>query len=188
MHNRIGLALIVLLGLTGCVQQEDGTRALAWWAWLLIILFIAVAFWIIFRPKAKESTPTSEYVPTKTAPIVEPVEIEPVLDTVSVGQAAESSAPVIEEPPVEPTPFEPDDLKIIEGIGPKINSILHEAGVLTFKQLAEMDPERIMGILTVAGIRLADTTTWPEQASLAANGEWDALRAYQDSLKGGRIV
>mgnify|MGYP002392214741 FL=1 len=92
------------------------------------------------------------------------------------------------EPPIEPMSFEPDDLKIIEGIGPKINSILHAAGVLTFKQLAEMDPVKIMELLTAAGIRLADASTWPEQARLAANGELDALQAYQDSLKGGRVV
>ena len=33
---------------------------------------------------------------------------------------------------------------------------------------------------------MIDPSTWPEQASLAAAGEWDALQALQDELKGGR--
>jgi hypothetical protein len=35
-------------------------------------------------------------------------------------------------------------------------------------------------------LRLADPTTWPEQAALAAQGEWEALAQLQDELKGGR--
>ena len=147
MDKKIGLALMMLFGLTGCVQHEDGTRPLAWWVWLIIILLIAVVFWLIFRPKGEEKTSTSEQYPTKTEPVVESVSAVPVVDL---------PAPVMVEPPIEPMSFEPDDLKIIEGIGPKINSILHAAGVLTFNQLAEMDPNKIMELLTAAGIRLAE--------------------------------
>jgi hypothetical protein len=35
-------------------------------------------------------------------------------------------------------------------------------------------------------LRLANPTTWPDQAGLAAAGEWDRLKALQDGLKGGR--
>ena len=38
---------------------------------------------------------------------------------------------------VSPTPVEPDELRKIEGIGPKIAEILNEHGILTFEQLAE---------------------------------------------------
>lgn len=81
-----------------------------------------------------------------------------------------------------------DDLKLIEGIGPKINDILHEAHVKTFSQLASMQPDEIMQILTAAGLRLADTSTWPEQAAMAATGDLEALKAYQDTLTAGRIT
>ncbi len=83
---------------------------------------------------------------------------------------------------------EPQDLTLVEGIGPKINSILHGAGVNTFADLAGMDADKIKDILTEAGLRLADTSTWPMQAKLAAEGKLDELQALQDSLKGGRFA
>ena len=83
----------------------------------------------------------------------------------------------------------PDDLKIIEGIGPKISSLLNAAGITTFAQLAGADVGRLRRILADANLtRLADPGTWPEQAALAARGDWDALKALTENLKGGRRV
>ncbi len=88
----------------------------------------------------------------------------------------------------EPVPSKPDDLKRIEGIGPKIAELLNAAGITTFAQLAQTDVETLRQILVKAGRRfaLASPETWPEQAALAAKGDWDALKRLQDSLKGGR--
>jgi predicted flap endonuclease-1-like 5' DNA nuclease len=83
----------------------------------------------------------------------------------------------------------PDDLKRIEGIGPKLSSVLLEAGVGTFAQLAELEVGQIEQILQEADprfLRLADPSTWPEQAALAAAGEWDALEILQKEFKRGR--
>jgi NADH-quinone oxidoreductase subunit I len=83
----------------------------------------------------------------------------------------------------------PDDLKRIEGIGPKISSVLATAGIATFALLADAEVDRIRQILEEADpnlLRLADPTTWPRQARLAANGKWEALERYQEKLKGGR--
>ena len=43
-------------------------------------------------------------------------------------------------------------------------------------------------ILEAAGsrYRMHDPTTWPEQSGIAATGEWDKLKAWQDELDGGR--
>ncbi len=79
-----------------------------------------------------------------------------------------------------------DDLSIVEGIGPKINSVLHQAGIRTFAQLSEATPERLEQILREQGLRLANPETWPEQARLAASGDWSKLENYQKKLKGGR--
>jgi large subunit ribosomal protein L21 len=46
-----------------------------------------------------------------------------------------------------PQKTQPDDLKLIEGIGPKISTVLNNAGVHTFAQLAEMNAVQIKGIL-----------------------------------------
>lgn len=87
-------------------------------------------------------------------------------------------------------PTQVDDLSLIEGIGPKINALLNQSGIYTFAQLAATTVERLRAILETAGprFRLADPQTWPEQAQLARDGEWDALQALQDGLKGGRVA
>ena len=82
--------------------------------------------------------------------------------------------------------IEPDDLKRIEGIGPKISIVLAATGITTFGQLAGADVGRLQQVLTDAGMTLADPGSWPEQARLAAAGDWTALQKLQDELKGGR--
>ena len=78
-----------------------------------------------------------------------------------------------------------DDLKKIEGIGPKIATTLVEAGIATFSDLAEAKPEAISEI--IAGVRGNHVTdTWPAQAQLAADGKWDELQKWQDELDGGK--
>jgi ribosomal protein L30 len=79
-----------------------------------------------------------------------------------------------------------DDLEVIEGIGPKISSVLKAAGISTFAQLAAASVAQLTEILQAADLRLAVPETWPEQAALAAAGNWDELKQLQDRLKGGR--
>jgi predicted flap endonuclease-1-like 5' DNA nuclease len=87
-----------------------------------------------------------------------------------------------------PIPVEPDDLRKIEGIGPKISSILSESGVLTYAQLADTPVSELRVILEGAGprFRIADPTSWPAQARLAAEEKWEELKELQDRLSGGR--
>ena len=81
-----------------------------------------------------------------------------------------------------------DDLKKIEGIGPKIEELLHEAGIKTFAQLSETSAERVKEILDAAGPRYAihNPATWAKQAELAAEGKWEELKTWQDELDGGK--
>jgi len=81
-----------------------------------------------------------------------------------------------------------DDLKKIEGAGPKAAEALVAAGIDTFAKVAKSTPEALSTILTDASSRLSHlvTTTWPEQAQLAADGKWDELKALQDKLDGGK--
>jgi predicted flap endonuclease-1-like 5' DNA nuclease len=81
-----------------------------------------------------------------------------------------------------------DDLAVIEGIGPKISEILNRNGIRTFAQLARMEPARLRLILEEAGpaYRVADPSTWPEQASWAAVGNWERLQVLKDELNAGR--
>jgi len=95
-------------------------------------------------------------------------------------------------PPVSPAgqPSKPlkDDLTKIEGIGPKINQLLNDAGIYTFLDLEAAHFDTLKQILHNAGerFRMHDPTTWPRQSGLAAKGLWEELKTLQDHLKGGR--
>ena len=80
------------------------------------------------------------------------------------------------------------DLKMIEGIGPKIEMLLNEAGILTFDRLSNSKPGEVKAILLAAGSRykMHDPSTWMEQAALAAAGKIAELKALQAKLKGGK--
>jgi predicted flap endonuclease-1-like 5' DNA nuclease/transcriptional antiterminator Rof (Rho-off) len=82
----------------------------------------------------------------------------------------------------------PDDLKRIEGVGPKIEELLNEAGIYKFDQLATTSVDRIRAILDKAGarFRMHDPESWAAQADMAHKGEWTKLKEYQDYLIGGK--
>lgn len=129
-------------------------------------------------PPAAEETPAVEETPAAEEPKVE-------------------ETPAVEEKPAEEPKAEPakeaaaeDDYKKIEGVGPKIAELLHNAGLATFADLAGADVEKLKGILTEAGPRytMHNPSTWPQQAGLAAAGKWDELKVLQDELDGGKVV
>ena len=148
--------VLMLLLLTSCAENEEAA-GFPWWGWLIIILLLALIVWFLFRDKPATQLKT-------------PPPAEEKMDT-SVKAEAVFEAPAGEA-------LLPDDLTLIEGIGPKINEILHAAGVNTFSDLAAMQAEKIKEILTGAGLRLADTTSWPQQAQLAADGEMEKLQVF----------
>ncbi|WP_062057494.1 50S ribosomal protein L21 [Aquimarina longa] len=80
-----------------------------------------------------------------------------------------------------------DDLKKVEGIGPKIAELFNNEGINTFADLAGTEVERLKEILVAAGSRYASKNpgSWPKQAKMAAEGKWDELQEWQDTHKGG---
>ncbi len=105
-----------------------------------------------------------------------------------VGQAALLANNDKLDTPVFITLKQRRDLKIVEGIGPKIEKLLKGAGIKTLEELADASEERLREILLAAGeaYRIHDPATWAAQADLAAKGEWEKLKQYQDALDGGR--
>jgi predicted flap endonuclease-1-like 5' DNA nuclease len=83
---------------------------------------------------------------------------------------------------------EETQLSRIEGIGPKIQEILHSGKVFNFKDLAESTPSKLRDILLAEGpqYKVHDPETWPEQAAMAEAGKWDELLKWQATLKGGK--
>jgi predicted flap endonuclease-1-like 5' DNA nuclease len=104
--------------------------------------------------------------------------------------APKKAAPAKKAAPKKAAPAKKkaDDLKRIEGIGPKIAGLLNDANIHTFAQLGKASPKKLADVLQAAGarFRLAKPDTWQEQAKLAAAGKDAELKKLQDSLKGGR--
>nr|WP_245820200.1 DUF4332 domain-containing protein [Mariniphaga anaerophila] len=59
-----------------------------------------------------------------------------------------------------------DDLKKIEGIGPKLEEVLNAAGIGTYAEMAASSVEKLHEVLAEAGSRYAskDPAPWIEQA------------------------
>jgi len=81
-----------------------------------------------------------------------------------------------------------DDLTVVEGIGPKIAGLCHDAGIHTWRQLSQTPVSRLREILDAAGPRyqIHEPGTWPKQAALLADGHWEPFKSWTDQLKGGR--
>lgn len=194
--------------------QEEENRFPWWLILLLLAIIILILVWALSRNAAHTETPPAEHghsehdahaapaqaaAPSVELPQVEQLRVEPVVVTPAIEvpgiETPSVEVPGVEMPEVElpsvpavAVPVIPDDLQIIEGIGPKIAGVFKEAGIATFAQLAATPVERLSEILKAANLRLGDPTTWPEQARLAGAGDLEGLKKLQDSLKGGRKV
>lgn len=131
------------------------------------------------------SAPAAKPVP-KPAPKAEPKPAPaPAQIKAEATPAPAAPAPVAEAPapPAPPAPpAGPDDLKRIDGIGPKIANTLADLGITTYAQLAAKTPEELSAMLE-GKVRLAFPDTWPAQAKFAAAGDWEGLDAYLAEMK-----
>ena len=133
----------------------------------------------------KKAAPKKAAEPKEAAPAPK---AEEKTEAIAAAPEAKAEAPKAAAPAPAASDAKPDDLKKIEGVGPKIAEVLAGAGYTTYALLAKADPEKIKEALLEAGPRykMHDTTTWPQQAELAANGDWDKLQELQDRLDGGK--
>ena len=137
-----------------------------WGIWIILLLVLIVLLWWLLQGEARARSTRA--------------------NVVVVSPPATPNAPVrVTVTPVAPVAVA-DDLTKIEGIGPKIKGVLQEAGIKTFADLAQADIAHLRQILDAAGLRVNDPTTWPEQAALAAAGQWTALQQLQANLDAGR--
>ncbi len=88
------------------------------------------------------------------------------------------------------TKVKADDLEIIEGIGPKINTLLAAEGIETFTDLASAKISVLESILEKAGprFRTHSPETWPEQAALLRDGKMTEFEKLTKELIGGKRV
>ena len=122
---------------------------------------------------AKKATPAKKEVAPKAEKVAEPAVV-----------AEEAKAPKATKTP------KGDDLKLIEGIGPKAAEALVAAGIDTFAKLANTPAADVKAVLDASASKVQhlDPTTWAQQAQLAADGKMDELKKLQDELNGGKAV
>lgn len=163
-----------------------------------VVPFVEVAETV--APAAVAKTPASKKAAPPVvaeAPVVEAVAEAPEAPAteeapevaVAAAEPEEKAAPAPKKAASKKGP-KPDDLKIVEGIGPKIEQLLKEGGINTWDDLANAAVDRLKEILDAAGSRyqIHDPSSWPAQAKFAAEGKWDDLKDYQEMLIGGRDV
>lgn len=128
-----------------------------------------------------KATPAKKKVTTK-AKVAAPVKKK------AAPTKPKAVAKKVAAPKVKATATKKDDLKKIEGIGPKIAQILQEKGILSFADLGKAKVTTLKSYLAEAGPRykMHQPGTWPKQAKLAAKGDWAKLAKLQDELKGGK--
>lgn len=158
---------------------DERSRPWFWWGISLGALLALLTWWLLRQKSPQQG---------KTIKRVERI-VLPDDESEDEGEAPESDvkkAPTkVEKPNIQEAQ---DDLKRIEGIGPRSAQVLGDAGVNTFAELAQLHPDAIQDILREASVRVPYPATWPEQAALAAASKWDELQALQDTLQGGRRV
>ena len=82
-------------------------------------------------------------------------------------------------PPKIDAPATPDNLKLISGVGPVLEGILHSLGIYTFAQVAawtQAEREWVDGYLNFKG--RIDRDDWVKQADALAKGEDEYLRVF----------
>ncbi|MEN5246904.1 NADH-quinone oxidoreductase subunit E [Brucella pseudintermedia] len=135
--------------------------------------------------KAKAEAEVAAATPSNTAkPVTNAPETAPALKTpseVKISNAAEKAASVEAKqeyklddknrPVAMERPEVVDDLKLISGVGPKIEATLHELGIFTYKQVAawkKAEREWVDGYLSFHG--RIEREDWVKQAKALAKG------------------
>ncbi len=144
--------------------------------------------------KVAAPAPVAEAIIEAPAPTPTPVaevkvEVPAPAPVVEAAAAAPAAEVKVEAPAakVKAAKSGADDLKVVEGIGPKMEKALHAAGIVTFENLAAASEDQINAAIVAAGMRFAPSVpTWAEQASYAVKGDFTGLEAFQKTLVGGR--
>jgi predicted flap endonuclease-1-like 5' DNA nuclease len=150
---------------------------------LLAFLLGVLVGWLLRAPRRQPAQGPPGHL--RVLPVTPPAEAAAERPAPSVTGATRLPRPPDEvepasHPPASPAPASPgrplagglrsDNLQQVEGVGPRISSALHSAGIHTFEDLANTDTATLQAALQASGLRFApNMSTWPEQARMLAD-------------------
>jgi len=131
----------------------------------------------VSKKKTKASAPkttTAKKTPVAKKPVAKPP-TKPTLEKTAITKTVAKAKPG------------GDDFTKLSGIGPSMSATLKTLGIDTFKKLAETDDDILRDMLEASGARMNNNKeamdSWNEQATVAASGDFKALKAMQVALK-----
>ncbi len=163
MIATIALVLAIVLALNMAISPESNRDM---FSWTIGLVALAVVFWLWSR---REATADADAGAAEAAE--EAVQgAEKLMKRTIVRRDADANA-------------EPEDLTKINGIGAVFQTVLNNAGIRTYATLARASVDELEAIIEASGrSRPGRLETWPQQAELAANGDWDGLKRFADEL------
>jgi predicted flap endonuclease-1-like 5' DNA nuclease len=178
-------------------EQHDASRRV--WP-LLVVIAGGVAGWLVYRSTRQDEeqvlwepvdTPEPQQATHTPSPTVDDAaQHAAVTDTSAIEGSATDAPALADGSAIIGEELAEDDLKIIEGIGPKIEQVLNDGGIVTWGDLAAADVDRLREILDAAGprYRMHDPAAWPEQAQLLDRGAWAEFAARTGRLEDDQQV
>ena len=151
----------------------------ALWQHSIMIAVSAIIGYIIGHNKSKQTESGLKHKLAKLDSDLENCQAKRLAFETSTERNSHSAGQVL---------IQQDDLQVIEGIGPQIETLLNSEGIYTFQQLSETNSESIIKILKDSGTKfhIHDPHTWPQQAYFASLKMWNELDELKKELKKGR--
>ncbi len=137
---------------------------------------------------ADEAEPAGSDVVAEAEPAGSDVvaEAEAVARKAAEANAAAQAAAKTDAPEADAAET-PDNLRRIEGIGPKIEKALKAAGYGTYAKIAGASEDELREAVASQGIKFAPSaSSWADQAQYLVDSDADGLEEYQDYLVGGQ--
>lgn len=79
-----------------------------------------------------------------------------------------------------------NDLKLVEGIGPKVEELLNANGINSWVDLAAAQQSTLRTLVDDNGYKYMEPASWPKQAAMLATGKWIELKKWQDEHDHGK--
>ncbi|NAS12503.1 hypothetical protein [Poritiphilus flavus] len=166
------------------------------WCWLIIVLVGAICAYLgylIGKSGSKNTSVAADLKALEDKNARLEADLDACNQKLESAMGAASLAPIPFDAAAAKAAFgkriKQDDLKVVEGIGPKIESLFHNFDIKTWKALAETSVAKCQEVLDSGGERykVHDPASWPMQARMCYEGKWKELFRWQEEHDHGKL-